>query len=230
MQSLGLVHIEDCPLWRDAVKRALSKRADIGYIAGTETAAEGMRICRSVLPAIVILDLYLPDVDGLLFLRDLFTLPHPPKVLLLSCRSDEWTLHQAWTTQVAGLVWKNSECAEHLKTAFATLIAGRRYFPDKVLAAIAAFRSRPDAFYKILSPREIELVALFAEGLPDAVIAAQDGCSPSNIHSHKQRIMGKLNLHRTIDLATWAREKGITAGKPGAGGMSGWSKQILATN
>jgi two-component system response regulator EvgA len=230
MDVLNLVHIEDCPLWRGAVRGMVAHWDRVKYLGGADSAAEGLRLCQELRPELVVLDLFLPDADGVQLLQAFFALSAPPKILLLSCRADEWTLHNAWTTQVAGMIWKTCDVPRQLKEAMAALADGKRYFSKEVLAAMSTARSRPDAFQKIFSQRELMLVSLFAAGASDADIAVAEGSSRSTIHSHRQRIMKKLNIHRTLDLSVWAKDKGIGGGRAAGGrNFTEWFKHSFAS-
>jgi DNA-binding NarL/FixJ family response regulator len=107
------------------------------------------------------------------------------------------------------MLWKTAEVRGLLRAGLAEVLAGHRFFPAGVRDALRAVRSDPDAFFKILSERELAMLPLLCLGSPDTQIAQQTGLSPATVKSHRQHIMSKLDLHRAADLVRWAAEKGF---------------------
>ncbi|MDO8543892.1 MAG: response regulator transcription factor [Opitutaceae bacterium] len=208
-------HIEDDPFCSDVIARLLSKWPEILYLGSAASGREGLAQCRKMRPQIVLLDLGLPDGDGLRLAHELRWIDHPPRLLVFSARHDEATLARLRPSGVAGLIWKAPDVAHALRRAFAALAAGREFFPPDVLAALRQFTSSPNAFFKILSNRELNLIPLLGEGLSDAQIAEKIGVGEATVHSHRQSILRKLSLHRTPDLMRWALEKDfVSRGEP----------------
>jgi len=191
------------------VKQVLADAADIWFAGVASTGREGIDRCRQVKPAVALLGLSLPDVDAFTVIDELAVLPEPPRVLLFTAQAAEATLFRIGRSVVNGLVWKSSDAVRELPKAFHAVLSGRTYFPATFHAAMREWRCRPDAFSKILSDRELELLPLLGRGLSDAEVAARKGISVATVHSHRQRIMGKLDLHRTAELMRWAAEKGF---------------------
>ncbi|OHE88798.1 MAG: hypothetical protein A3G75_01835 [Verrucomicrobia bacterium RIFCSPLOWO2_12_FULL_64_8] len=124
-------------------------------------------------------------------------------------RDDDVVLFRIGTSKLAGLIWKSNCSGGHFHSAFSSVIAGRNYFPQEVDDAVHRLRASPDAFFKILSEREIRLLDDFVVGHSDQEIAAKRGFSPETVHSHRQHIMAKLGLHPTLDLVEWAKDRGF---------------------
>jgi DNA-binding NarL/FixJ family response regulator len=204
-----LVHIEDDPVWVDVVARILERERLARHIGSTAAGRVGLSLCREKCPEIVLLDICLPDADGLKIAEQLRALPQPPRILFFTVRTDELTLFRAWTIS-CGLIWKSRLAPEHLRTAFSALADGRRYFPPEVLEAIHKLRRSPDAFFKLLTNREQSLIEMFARGEPDEKIAAACRLSSHTVHSHRKHIMAKLNLHCLQELMIWGAKKGFT--------------------
>jgi DNA-binding NarL/FixJ family response regulator len=176
---------------------------------------EGLALCREKRPAVVLVDLGLPDGDGFQLAAQLKALVPAPRILLLSSRADDVTLFRAWSGPVEGLIWKSNRSIEHLQAALGALAAGRRFFPADVLAAVNRFRSSPNAFFKILSPREQSLIQSLVRGDSDENIAEANGISRHTVHSHRKSVMAKLGLHSLRDLIHWGAERGF-GGRLGA--------------
>lgn len=187
----------------------LNEWPEVCHGGTAKNGRDGIALCREKQPAIVILDLGLPDIDGFVVLAQLNALPRPPLVLLLTCRADEALLYRVISGGVAGLIWKGVHFADQLRAALAAVVVGDDYFPPEAGAAIRRFRRSPDAFFKILSPWELSLVSLLALGLKDDAIAAEAGCCCGTIRNHWHNIAGKLGLGDRHDLKRWADAKGF---------------------
>ena len=205
----SLLHIEDDVLWGRAVKQMVHTWQEVCHV-GTATSAEaGIALCRAHQPDLALLGLELPDADGFDLALTLANFPRPPRILLLTVKTDAFTLFRAGYAYIAGMVWKTGLAHDTLRNAVREILAGRRYFPDNVRQAMRATRTDPAAFFKILSTRELSLLPLLCQGFTDDQIAEQNGLCPATIKSHRQHIMSKLDLHRTADLIRWAAEKGF---------------------
>lgn len=203
--------IEDDPYLANSIGQLLSLISGLTYKGFTTSGRDGVQFCRDQHPTIVLLDLWLPDGDGIFRISELAALKNPPQILILTGRCDDVTLHAAWFGPVAGLVWKNAGCEINLKLALESIIRGRRFFPADVLAAISRFRSASDAFHKILSRREQALMLAFGRGDSDQQIGDTLKLSPATVHVHRNHIMWKLGIHHRSELMTWAMQKGFAS-------------------
>lgn len=166
-------------------------------------------MARTLRPSVILLDLQLPDTEGAQLAEELAQLPHEPRIVVLSVRQDPVSLHAACAPHIAGLIWKNADTLAHLPAAIAAVAAGGRYFPAEVRDALRRFRSDPKAFFKLLTPREQELMSFFARGASDAEIAAACGLSAHTVRAHRQNAMHKLDLPSFARLVHWAIVNGF---------------------
>ncbi len=209
--GLPLLYIEDDSPWCELIEAAARSWPECGRLATAATADEGRRLARALGPAIILLDLPLPDADGFALARELSRLPHRPRLLLLAARSHDAVLFQAGQPHVAGLLWKTPAATRELSLALAEVAAGRRFLPPEIGAALRRLRADSGAFIKFISERELELLPVLGRGGTDDEIAARVGLSPLTVKSHRQHILGKLGLHRSVDLVQWAIRTGFVA-------------------
>ena len=207
--SRAVLHIEHDLLAAILVKQVLAVAPDLRHVGIASTGREGIECCRRQRPAIVLLGLTLPDTDAFTVVDELSRLPEPPRVLLFTALAGEATLFRIGHSVVDGVVWKSADAPRELLDACAAVLGGRTYFPASFHEAIRQCRSRPDAFSKFLSDRELELLPLLGRGFSDAEVAAHKGISVSTVHSHRQRIMAKLCVYLSSALMRWAAEKGF---------------------
>jgi len=207
---MNVLVIEDQTMVRELLALACGEALPKAKVNTAGTRAAALALCRTVPPDLVILDLVLPDGDGLDLLPDIFALAPTAKVIALSSHIDEFTLHRALSSRVHGLLDKNEQPVRILREAITTVLAGRQYVSSFVQRLKASVRADPAAFNKILSEREQGVLRLIGEGLANDQIAARLKISASTAKNHRLNIMAKLDMHSTPQLIRYAIEKGFT--------------------
>lgn len=209
--------IEDHALMRDLLEQTCRNAVKDAITAGAVDAASGLKLVRKQKPDVVLLDLALPDRDGLDLLDELITASPKSRIIGLSGYMDEFTIYRVLGSALNGFVDKNDHTSEQLATAIRSVMAGERYFSASALKAWASLRSDPSAFDKVLSAREQDLLRLFGRGMSNDEIATTINLSELTVRNHRCRIMAKLGLKTSAELISYAFEKGfVRAGaKPG---------------
>jgi DNA-binding NarL/FixJ family response regulator len=205
----SLLHVDGDVQWGRAVQQMVRPWQEVRHVGTATSAQAGIALCRTEQPDLALLGLALPDSDGFELALTLANLPRPPRILLLTMKTDAVTLFRAGCACIAGMVWKTGHVQETLRCAVREILAGRKFFPEDVRKAMRVTRTDPTAFFKILSSREIAILPLLGQGLTDTQIGERNGLCPATVKSHRQHIMTKLDLHRTADLVQWAAEKGF---------------------
>ena len=207
---MNVLVIEDQTMVRELLALACGEALPKAKVstAGSRTAA--LALCRQARPDLVILDLVLPDGDGLDLLPEIFVHAPAAKVIALSSHIDEFTLHRALSSRVHGILDKNEQPVRILREAIATVLDGRQYVSSLVQRLKASVRADPASFNKILSEREQGVLRLIGEGLANDQIAARLKISASTAKNHRLNIMAKLDMHSTPQLIRYAIEKGFT--------------------
>lgn len=201
--------IEDHALMRDLLLRACSEAIPGSTARGAGDAATGLALCRSVKPGIIMLDIALPDCDGLDLIDELLTICPKAKIIGLSGYTDEFTVYRVLGSRLHGFVDKNDHTTGQLASAIHAVMSGEQYFSPRTLKAWAALRSDPGAFDKILSSREQDLLRFFGQGLGNDDIAAAVNLCELTVRNHRCRIMGKLGLRTSAELVAYAYAKGF---------------------
>lgn len=196
-------------MWQTVISAALRALPSVAHFEHASTGHDGLALTRTLRPDLVLLDLVLSDADGVALALELARLPFPPRVLLLSARRDAAALYAASEPHIAGLLLKSHGALGQLPQAIGTVAAGGKYYPTEVREALRRFRADPQAFFKLLSPRQIALLPHFARAESDEEIATGLGLSAHTVKSHRQTVMRKLDLHGPARLTHWAIVNGF---------------------
>jgi DNA-binding NarL/FixJ family response regulator len=177
---------------------------------------EAIRIARELRPAVVVMDIAMPNLNGIEATRQIAAEPGAPRVIVLSMYADVEHVRHALEAGASGYVRKQDADTELV----AAVRAGRPHDPflspsidwellqEHVRRAEAqAKRERED--YEPLTPREREVLQLVAEGRPNKQIAAMLGIAIRTVEAHRASIMRKLDMTDQASLVRYAVRKGI---------------------
>jgi len=195
---------------RDLLVKACREAMPGSVVSGARDAAGGLELCRTGQPDVIILDLALPDRDGLDALDDLLAASPRSKIIGISGYTDEFTLHRAIHSKLHGFVDKNEQTVEALTDAITAVQNGQRYLSSLAQAAHLTQRQDPVSFDKILSEREQGLLGLFGSGLTNEQVAAEVGLSELTVRNYRCRLLAKLGFRTSPELIRYALEKGFT--------------------
>jgi two-component system response regulator NreC len=210
---MNILLIEDQVLIRELLAMACQRVFPKARVQSAANRASGLRLCRTLVPDLIFLDMVLPDGEGIDLVPELRAAAPKTKIIGISAHTDEFTLHRISQAMLDGFVDKNEQTLDLLREAAASVMAGTPFFSPSAKQVWAGLKANPLAFFKVLSGREIELLQLFGEGLDNEAIAARLGLSVSTVRNHRQNIMDKLGLRSTPQLMRYALERGFTRGK-----------------
>ncbi|MCF1593191.1 response regulator [Streptomyces muensis] len=206
--------VDDEALVRSGFKLILGAADDIEVVA-TTAGAEAVDSVRREAPDVVLLDIRMPDVDGLTVLRQLRALAEPPVVAMLTTfDADEYIL-TALRSGAAGFLLKDTE-PDQLAQLVRTLAAGGVVMSPK--ASRAVWQSHPGAAtvddedaarVGRLTEREREVLVLIAEGLTNAEIGTRIHLSAGTVKDHVSAILTKLRVGSRVQAALLAQRAGL---------------------
>jgi DNA-binding NarL/FixJ family response regulator len=208
--QMKIVIVEDERLFRDILRKACIM--DLGHevVGEAGTGREALQVVPAMLPDLLVLDIHLPDMDGLDVLHALRRKRALIKTLVISSHFDEYTLSRIERASIQGFIDKSTNTVAELSLAIAAIEAGSTYFPVPFTEARRAHSRNPSAFDKVLTAREQTVLSLVGEPLSDAEIAVQLKLSPETVEKHRFNIMRKLGLHSRAESARFARRCGLT--------------------
>jgi two-component system nitrate/nitrite response regulator NarL len=222
--SLNIILIDDHTLFREGLVGLLSRR-DINVLAAVGTGHEGLRLATELEPDVILLDMRMPEMDGMDVLRQLRQRGFTNPVAMLTTSSDERDLVESLRSGAQGYLLKDME-PDQLVVALRDIVAGKTVVaPDlaPVLARVVQGESitpvQGSPFAK-LTPRENEILVLLAEGQSNKVIARNLGISDGTVKLHVKSILRKLGVHSRVEAAVIAVEHGLRAGRNELGGTA----------
>ncbi len=194
-QSMTTVVVaDDHPVYREGVVRAMRETGRIEVVAEVSDGRTALSAIREHRPVVALLDLRMPELDGLSVLTAVVRDNLTTRVLLLSATEDSATVYEALAAGAAGYLTKGSD-REEIIAAVLTCARGAGYLPNHIAGELATevrHRARGDA--TLLSPREAEIIALIADGLSVPAIAERLHLAPTTVRTHVQNLYGKLGV------------------------------------
>ena len=215
--KIRVVIADDHPIVRDGLRKLLSIEKDIDVVG---EAADGQQLLDHMdewLPDVILLDLRMPNTDGLTALQTLNSTNNPAKVIILTASEDKNEFVQAMKLGCAGIVLKQTSAdliVRSIRKVHAgeiwldahTTAAVMRQFATAEAAAASGLKGRERA---PLSTREREIVALVAQGYKNKEMAEKMFISEQTVKNHLHNIFDKLGVSDRLELALYAIHKGL---------------------
>jgi two-component system invasion response regulator UvrY len=203
-----MIHIalcDDHPLLREGLKRILLQHSDLKIDVEVGSGSELIERLRKNRLDVIILDITLPDMNGLDVLKTLRASGSRAAVLILSMHPEEQYATRALKAGAAGYLQKES-APEELVLAIRQVAQGRKYVTASLAERLALELGDASAKtpHENLSDREYQVLCLLASGKGTKEIASALGLSSPTIATYKSRIMAKLGLSTTVELARYA--------------------------
>ena len=196
----SVVIVEDHSLIRDGLRMLLALEREFQLVGEAGTVAEARRLINAQKPQMAIVDVGLPDGDGISLTAELLQSNVGLRVLILTGDLAEATVARALAVGAHGYVPKHHN-ADELFKALHTLRDGGRYVSATVAASYAVAASQPvRTALSRLTEREREIVDLLREGDSSKHIARKLDLSVATVRKHRENIMGKLDVHNVAEL------------------------------
>ena len=208
--TIRVVLVEDHRMVREALCEVLKKVPDIEIVGEAGDAREGLDQAIALAPDVIVLDIRLPDVNGIEVAARLKDAGSNAKIVALSAFADKRFVTAMLRAGASGYVTKSAAGTE-LVRAIRAVAAGQGYFSPDIAGALASeMRDRPLAGEAVpLARREREVLRLIAEGVRSPAIAEQLHVTVGTVEVHRRNIMRKLGLRTVAELTKHAIREGI---------------------
>lgn len=214
----GVLIVDDHPLVRNLVRAACREIPEVEVLAECGDGRRAVEEAARVAPAVVVLDLILPDMDGLELIRELQLGTPAPRVLVFSAREDPDAILDAMGAGADGYVGKSAGLDE-LRAAIRAVARGERAFsPEheevarRHLATRIPRAAEASRLAEALTPRQWEVLRMIAEGASTREMAARLGVSEGSVRSHITALYRKLGVSNRVETLRRAVELGLVRG------------------
>ena len=205
---------DDHAVVRDGLRMLLDAQPDIEVVGEASNGRDAIRLAKKLRPDMVILDVAMPELNGIEAAEKIHTLDPTIRIIILSMYSTKEHIFRALKAGASGYLLKESAASE-LLTAIRTVSGGRRYLSRKVSDEVVQGFLYPEVREGIetplerLSSREREILQLVAEGKSSAEIGQTLFLSPKTVDTYRSRLMQKLGINDIAGLVRFAIQHGI---------------------
>jgi DNA-binding NarL/FixJ family response regulator len=212
---IAVLLAEDHMVVREGLRKILEAEGDIQVVGEAATGRQAVAMTRKLRPAVVIMDIAMPQLNGLEATRQIRQAIPDAKVLVLSAHSDDAYVERVMALGASGYLIKQTS-AHLLAEAIREVQKGNTFFSPSIAKRRGHRRQtsldrkgRLKAKTVRLSSRETEVLQLIAEGQANKQVAAELGISPKTVEKHRDHLMRKLDIHDTAGLTRYAIEAGV---------------------
>jgi two-component system nitrate/nitrite response regulator NarL len=200
---------DDHPLYRDGVVRAIKERPDLELVAECDDGRAALEQIRELEPDVALLDVKMPELDGIAVVRAVTRDELPTRIVFLSAYLDAAVVYTAVAGGAAAYLSKEADRQE-ICEAIAAVARGQTIFAPQVQAGIAQeMRMRREDDRPALSSREREVLELTAKGRSAPQIAEQLYLSTATVKTHLQRLYDKLGVSDRAAAVAEAMRRGL---------------------
>lgn len=200
---ITVLSVDDHDLVRKGLAAILSTEADLQLVAEANTGEDAIRLYRQFRPEVTLMDLRLPDKNGIETTREIRQEFPDAKIIALTSYDGDQDIYRALEAGVRGYLLKEMVHTDVIR-AIRIVHAGKRFIPNEVSQQLNEF------FPEVaLTPREIEVLTLVARGFRNKEVADVLGTAPGTVKAHVQSILSKLGAKDRTHAVTIALRRGI---------------------
>ena len=209
-KGIRVLVVDDHALVRYAIRQLLLGEPDVEFVGDADSITQAMKCVREEDWDVVIMDIRLPDQNGLDGLPKIKRLKPQLQILVVTmCPEDQYAL-RALKAGASGYLHK-SDSPEHLIAAVHKLVDGGAYVSDAITLQLAAqLNSKSkEALHELFSDREFAVLCAIAEGKSLTQIANDSNLSAKTVTTYRKRVLDKLGMHSNTELVRYALENGL---------------------
>ena len=215
MVSIRILLADDHKIIRDGLHALIDSQPGMEVVAEAENGRAAVKLARKLKPDLIIMDISMPDLNGIEATRQIIDELEDTKVVALSMHTDKRFVVGMFKAGVSGYLLK--DCAfEELSSAIQAVLANQTYMSPRITGnVIRDYLHHLSANHipssSDLTPREREVLQLIAEGRKTREIASGLNVSVKTVETHRRQIMNKLGIHSIAELTKFAIREGITS-------------------
>ncbi len=213
--SIKILLADDHQIIRQGLRSLLEKQSDMEVIGEAQQGREAVAMTRQLSPQIVIMDVSMPDLNGMEAAKQILNETPDVKIIALSMHSDSLFVTEMLKSGASGYLLK--DCAfEELVQAIRIVISGKTYLSPSISGVVVSdyvhrLSKTGNDNLEVLTAREREVLQLIAEGKSTKQVALKLHISAKTVETHRRQIMDKLDIHSVAELTKYAIRKGFTS-------------------
>jgi DNA-binding NarL/FixJ family response regulator len=214
LKKIRILIADDHGIVRKGLRLQLEQNSDFEVVGEATEGREAVRMAEELLPDVVIMDIAMPNLNGIQATTQVVKKNPQIGVIILSMYSDETYLMRTLAAGAKGYLLKDSADVD-LHRAVEVVAQGKPFFSPAIADTLLEDYMRQlqqrglQDSYDLLTEREKEILQLLAEGKSNKDVAGILNLSTNTVETHRTRIMQKLDLHSTADIVLYAVRKGI---------------------
>jgi DNA-binding NarL/FixJ family response regulator len=201
-EEITVLLADDHSLVRRGFRRILEDEAGFKVVGEASNGVEAIRMAYELKPRVVVMDLSMPELDGVQATKEIVKHLPGTEILVLSMHADDSYVRNALDAGAKGYLLKSAIDVD-LVGAIRTVAEGKRYMSSGVKYVVGELEK--------LTSREKQVLQLIAQGKSNKDIAALLDLSVNTVSVHRANLMEKMNIHRTAELVLFAIRKGLVA-------------------
>ncbi len=213
--SIRVILADDHKIIRDGLRALIESEPDMELLADADNGRTAVELARKLKPTVVVMDIGMPDLNGMDATRQIQAEAPCVKVIALSMHADKRYVAGMLSAGASGYLLK--DCAfEELSNAIRAVAANKTYLSPGISGVVVSdyvqrLKGDAPALRPGLTPREREVLQLVAEGKSTKEIAALLHVSQKTIETHRQRVMDKVGVRSVAELTKFAIREGLTS-------------------
>lgn len=212
MDTVRIILVDDHAVLRDGVRMVLESQPGFKVVGTADNGADAVELADDLQPDIAVLDVAMPNMNGLEATREIKERCPDTAVVILSMYDNEEYLREALRAGASAYVLKRA-AAKELVGAIQTVRQGQSYLDPALTRTLISDYvrqvERVDEAPDSLTDRELEVLKLVAEGFTNRQIALKLTISIKTVQTHRANLMDKLNLHDRTELVRYAIRRGL---------------------
>ena len=207
--------VDDHKILRDGLCSLLKETPDMDVVGEAADGRTAIRLVHDLSPDVVIMDISMPDLNGIDATRRINADYPDVKIVALSMHHDKHFVSEIFKAGASGYLVKDSAFDE-LENAIRIVVDGKTYMNPQVANLVIeslVSQSSPSCrqSLSLLTEREREVLQLISEGRSTKQVAADLNVSAKTVESHRRQVMGKLNIRNVAELTKYAIREGLTS-------------------
>lgn len=216
--AIKILLADDHAIVRHGLSQSIQQEEDMEIAGQAEDGISTIRMVRELSPDIVLMDISMPDLNGMDATREIVRDFPKVKIIALSMHSAKKFVREMFKAGASGYLLKDCEFDE-LAEAVRTVMAGKSYLSPEITdvvvdSYIRTTSEEKSSVFSTLTKREREVLQLLVEGKTTKQIGLNLHISPKTVEAHRLRVMEKLDIDNVAQLTKYAIQEGLTSAEP----------------